>query len=111
MQKLVKLICPSNAIVESSKEKEDLSCVGQDMLRAALGQEPKPIIVKVVAMDAAKMKGIKKLINDIVKYEPNERITMADVVDRLRKIADGLCIIPLFTANPFCYFQFSKSLY
>ena len=65
------------------------------MMRASLGQEPKPIIVKVTAMDAAKMKGIKTLINDIVKYEPKERITMADVVGRLRKIADGLyCNVP-----------------
>ena len=61
--------------------------VAMQMVMAAKGNQKGPVITVPTEGDSAKMKTVKSVINKMVVYDPNKRISAADVVKNLESAA------------------------
>ena len=63
--------------------------VGQEMYEAKVSLKPQPTLIKEQEGDDKTMTQIKSLILDMTQYNPQERITVQDVVQRIQVIQGG----------------------
>ena len=57
--------------------------VAMQMVMAAKNNQKTPVITIPEEGDSAKLKAVKSVINKMVVYDPNKRISAADAVDNL----------------------------